>query len=201
MNEGLIVCRDCALPNRVAELSPGGSARCPRCGALLARRVSNSIDRTLALSLAGLTLFLVANAFPFLAMKMQGLITETTLLTSVWALWEQERFLVAGLVLLTAVAAPLLDLLLLIYLLAPLRLGFHVPGRIGCFRLLHRVQVWSMVEVFMIGVLVALVKLADMAEIVPGIALWAFALLIPVMAAATSSLDHGLIWDRIGRPT
>ena len=200
MNSRLIVCRDCALLNRIAHLPRGGSARCPRCGALLARGVFDSIDRTLAFSLAGLSLFLVANAFPFLAMRMQGLITATTLLTSVWALYEQKRLLVAGLVLLTAVAAPLLYLLLLIYVLAPLRFGLHAPGVIPCFRLLRRVQAWSMVEVFMIGVLVALVKLADMAQIVPGIALWAFALLIPVMAAATSSLDSELVWDRIGRP-
>jgi paraquat-inducible protein A len=66
------------------------------------------------------------------------------------------------------------------------------------FRLLRRFQAWSMMEVFMLGILVSLVKLADMAKIVPGIALWSFVLLIPVVAGATSSLDPQSVWRRIG---
>ncbi len=70
---------------------------------------------------------------------------------------------------------------------------------IPMFRLLRRVESWSMMEVFLIGILVSLVKLADMAQIVPGIAIWSFALLIPVLVAATASLDPHLVWERIGR--
>ncbi len=195
----LILCHDCDLLNRVAEVPSGASARCPRCGGLLDRRVPNSIDRTLALALAGLILFLVANSFPFLAMKMQGQVTDTTLASGVHALYAADERFVGSLVLFTTIVAPLLQLLLLLSVLAPLRFGRRVPGMILMFRLLRRIESWSMMEVFLIGILVSLVKLADMAQIVPGIAIWSFALLIPVLAAATASLDSHLVWERIGR--
>ena len=197
----LILCHDCDLLNRVAEVPSGASARCPRCGGLLDRRVPNSIDRTLALALAGLILFLVANSFPFLAMKMQGQVTDTTLASGVHALYAADERFVGSLVLFTTIVAPLLQLLLLLSVLAPLRLGRRVPGMIPMFRLLMRIESWSMMEVFLIGILVSLVKLADMAQIVPGIAIWSFALLIPVLAAAAASLDPHLVWERIGRDT
>ena len=198
MRERLILCHDCDLRVRVGAVPPGSTVRCPRCRARLLRHVRNSIDRTLSFALAGLLLFVVANSFPFLAMKMQGLGTETTLVTGVQSLYEQRRPLVASLVLGTTIVAPLLQLALLLYVLLPLRLGRRAPGQARCFRLLRRVQAWSMMEVFMIGVLVALVKLADIAEIVPGIALWAFVVLVPMMAASASSLDPDQVWDRIG---
>ncbi len=90
-------------------------------------------------------------------------------------------------------------LLVPVYVLTPLRLGINAPALVPVFRTLRRVEPWSMMEVFMLGILVSLVKLADMASIVPGIALWAFAALIPALALATSSLDAHLVWDRIGR--
>ncbi|MBW2493872.1 MAG: paraquat-inducible protein A, partial [Deltaproteobacteria bacterium] len=185
----LTLCHACDLPSRVGDVPEGGSARCPRCGTVLYRRIRDSLDRTLALAVAGMFLFIAANVFPFLAFKMQGNVTHTTLSTGVRALFEQGTPIVASLVLLTTIVAPLLQICSLIYVLAPLRAGIRVPGQTRVFRLLRAVQPWSMMEVFIIGILVSLVKLVGMAQIVPGIALWSFALLIPVLAFATSSLD------------
>jgi len=176
----------------------GGTARCPRCGSVVYRRIRDSLDRTLALALAGLFLFIAANAFPFLALEMQGNATQTTLSTGVRALYEQGSPIVATLVLATTIVAPFLQIASLIFVLGPLRMGIPVPGQAHVFRLLRRVQPWSMMEVFIMGVLVSLVKLLDMANIVPGIALWSFVLLIPVLAAATSSLDAESVWRRVG---
>ena len=203
MAEQLILCHDCDLPNRVGVVPAGGSARCPRCRATLVRRVRDSLDRTLAFAVAGLLLLLVANAFPFLAMKMKGLVTETTLASGVLSLYAQQRPLVGSLVLLTTILAPLLHLSALLYVLLPLKLGVRAPFAALCFRWLHKIQAWSMMEVFMLGVLVSLVKLAGMAQIVPGIALWAFVALIPVMAAASELARRpaGLGPDRADRVT
>ncbi len=176
----------------------GGRARCPRCGSVLYRRVPDSLDRTLALALGGLLLFIAANAFPFLELKMQGNVTHTTLSTGVRSLFEQGSPIVASLVLLTTIVAPLLQIAALIFVLGPVRLGFRLPGQTPVFRLLRRVQPWSMMEVFILGILVSLVKLIGMAQIVPGIALWSFVLLIPVLAAASSSLDTEWVWRRVG---
>ncbi len=194
----LTLCHACDLPSRVGEVPEGGSASCPRCGSVLYRNIRDSLDRTLALALGGLFLFIAANAFPFLAMKMQGSVTHTTLSTGVRALYEQGTPIVASLVLLTTIVAPFLQISSLIFVLGPLRLGMRVPGQARVFRLLRRVQPWSMMEVFIMGVLVSLVKLVGMAQIVPGIALWSFVLLIPVLAAASSSLDAEWVWRRVG---
>ena len=198
MPDTVVLCHDCDLPSRVGAVPPGGSARCPRCRGLLRKSVPNSLDRTLAFALAGLVLFVVANAFPFLALEMQGNLTQTTLATGVRSLFSDGRPFVASLVLLTTIVAPLLQLLTLLYVLAPFKIGARLPGDVVVFRALHRVETWSMMEVFMIGILVSLVKLAGMAQIVPGISLAAFVALIPMVAAATSSLDHQLVWSRIG---
>lgn len=195
----LVLCHDCDLPVELGEVPEGGSARCPRCRGLLHRSIPNSVDRTLAFTIGGLVLFAVANLFPFLALEMEGNVTQTTLATGIRSLYGQGRPAVASLVLLTTILAPLLQLVALLYVLAPVRLGRPVPGSIPVLRWLHRIESWSMMEVFMLGILVSLVKLADMADIVPGIALWAFVALIPMVAGATSSLDHHLVWDRIGK--
>ena len=197
----LVLCHDCDLPNQIEGVSPGGSARCRRCGCILYRRVKNSVDRTLALAIGGIILFVVANSFPFLAFKMEGNVTQTTLSTGITSLYQQGYLFVAFLVLLTTVLAPFLQLVSLLYVMTPLKLGLRMRSCIPVFHLLQRVQPWSMMEVFLLGILVSLVKLVGMAQIVPGIALWSFALLIPILAGATASLDRELVWRRIGAPS
>ena len=101
------------------------------------------------------------------------------------------------LVLLTTILVPLLQLLVLVYVLVPLYLN-RTPWKLGSiFRLFHSLQPWGMMEVFMIGILVAVVKLVGMAQIVPGLALWSFAVLIIVLAAAAANLDPRLVWERV----
>ena len=95
--------------------------------------------------------------------------------------------------------APFLHILALLYVIGSIRFDVRPPGLAFVFRILRRIQTWSMMEVFMISILVSLVKLAGMARIVPGIALWSFVALIPMMAAANASLDPHLVWNRIGR--
>lgn len=193
----LVACHDCDLLVRLPALAPGATARCPRCGGVLRRSRPRGIERTLALSLAAAVLFAVAQSFPFLAFEMKGQITRTTLATGVIDLYRQGLPEVAALVLVTSVLAPLLQIGLLLYVLLPVHLG-RVPWRMASsFRLLRRVQPWSMMEVFLVGILVAITKLAGMAEVVPGLALWAFALLIVVLAGAMASLDPEQVWERL----
>jgi paraquat-inducible protein A len=194
---GLVACRDCDLLQRLPALPEGTTALCSRCGGVLRRRRRNSIERTLALALAASLLFAVANAFPFLSFDMRGQVTQTTLLSGVFDLYQQGVPEIAALVGLTAVVAPLLQLSLLLYVLFPLQLG-RIPWQMArAFRLLRRVQPWSMMEVFLVGILVAVTKLVDMASVVPGLALWAFAGLIVVLAASLASLDEEAVWERL----
>jgi paraquat-inducible protein A len=193
----LVACRDCDLLQRLSPLPEGATALCSRCGGVLRRCRRNSIERTLALTLAASMLFAVSNAFPFLAFDMRGQVTQTTLLSGVFDLYRQGVPAIAALVGLTAVFAPLLQLSLLLYVLFPLQLG-RIPWQMArAFRLLRRVHPWSMMEVFLVGILVAVTKLVDMASVVPGLALWAFAALIVVLAASMASLDEEAVWEKL----
>ena len=102
----------------------------------------------------------------------------------------------AILVLLTAILAPLAQLLGMLYVILPLRHNRIPPKFAPIFRFVRSLQPWSMMEVFMLGILVSVVKLAKMAQIVPGIAIFSFFGLIVVLAAATVSLDPHEIWHR-----
>ncbi|HVN38613.1 MAG TPA: paraquat-inducible protein A [Myxococcota bacterium] len=168
-----------------------------RCGSLLRKRPRNGLERTLALSFAAVILFVVSNSFPFLSFEMKGLVTQTTLMTGVLDLYREGKGEIAALVLLTTVLAPAFQLGLLLYILVPLRAGivpWHLPQ---AFRVLRHSQTWSMIEVFMIGILVAITKLMGMADIVAGLALWSFALLMLVLSAALSSFDPESVWERV----
>ncbi len=193
----LVACPDCDLLNRL-DGPAAATLLCARCGAVLRRHRPDSIDRTLALVVAALLLFALANAFPFLAMQTGGLVQETTLLSGVHELWRQDLRLLAALVFCTCVLVPAAQLIGLGTILLPLRLGRRPPpGAARILRLVQAAAPWGMMEVFMLGILVALVKLGHMATIVPGVSVFSFAALIVVMAAALSTLDPALVWARL----
>ena len=194
----LRACHECDLLYRIDVKSIASTAKCRRCGAVLFRRRRNSLDKTLAFTLAGLILFAVANSFPFLEFEMQGQITQTTLITGIRELSAQGMWALAVIVFLTIILAPLLQLLGLIYVLLPLKLQ-QVPWKLPqVFRLVHALQPWAMMEVFMLGILVSVVKLGEMAIIVPGIALWSYGILILALAGSVSSLDPDIVWEKVG---
>jgi paraquat-inducible protein A len=194
--DALIACHECDLIHRVRALPQKGIANCTRCGSVLYRHKPNSLERTLALSLAGLVLFVLANAYPFLALKMESQTHQTNLITGIKELYTQDMQGLAVVVLLTTILAPLAQLLGMLYLLLPLRHNRVPPKFAPVFRFVRGLQPWSMMEVFMLGILVSVVKLAKMAQIVPGIAIFSFFALILVLAAATVSLDPHEIWHR-----
>jgi paraquat-inducible protein A len=195
----LIGCHECDAVVPEPPIPNGGSAICSRCGATLLRRRDETVEINLALTLAAAILFIVANAYPFLSFEMRGQVTETTLASGASSLWEQGRYAVAALVFLTTILAPAAEIFLLIFVLGPLHFDRVVPGARIAMRAIAFFRPWSMMEVFLIGIFVALVKLADMADIIPGLALWAFALLIPLLAASAAHLDPEVIWRRLDR--
>jgi paraquat-inducible protein A len=192
----MIACHECDLLHRVRPLPVGTQAQCTRCGAVLYRRRRNSLDRTLALNIAGLILFALANSFPFLAMTFEGQHQQIVLLTGIRELSRQGLPEIAVLVLLTTIISPLVQLTGLFYVLLPLKLDRLPPAVWRVFRWVRNLQPWSMLEVFMLGILVALVKLAKMADIVPGISLFCFLGLIYVLAAISAALDPSSVWEK-----
>lgn len=193
----LVACSDCDLLYRLRPVRPGEVVRCVRCGALLHEGKRNSLERTLALVLAALVLYVLANVFPFLGLKEGGMVQETTLLSGVRELYRQEFWGVATLVLLTTLVVPLVEIVGLLYVLVPLQRG-RVPWQLPrIYRLVRLVHPWGMLEVFMVGILVSVVKLARTAEIIPGVALYSFAALVLVLAGAMQTLDPQAVWSRV----
>jgi paraquat-inducible protein A len=193
----IIACMDCDLLHSLGTVPEGATARCRRCAGVLRRRPRNSLEHTLALALSAAILFIVANSFPFLSFEMKGRITETTVMTGIIDLYNGGKWEIAALVLLTIELAPVAQLAMLLYVLVPLRAN-RVPWQLPrAFRMLRHAQSWSMIEVFMIGIIVAITKLMGMATIVPGLAIWAFGLLMLVLAGAMSSFDPESVWERV----
>jgi paraquat-inducible protein A len=182
MTEPLVACHECDLLQREVPVPRGGIVRCVRCNAVLYRSHPDSFERTLALTAGGIVLFAIANSFPLIGLKIQGQLIETTLFQTVQTLWNEDMKSVGMLVFATTMLMPGLQLAALTYLLLPLRVG-RAPAHFAIvYRVMQSVRPWGMVEVFMLGVLVSLVKLAHLAGIVPGAALGAFAVLMFVMA-------------------
>jgi paraquat-inducible protein A len=197
----LIICHDCGLQQIEKPMSSRIIACCSRCGAELYRHHPNSSDRTLAYALAALVLFMLANAFPIVGLKVSGDIVQTSLFGSVQALYEQGMRLVSGVVLMTAIVMPLIQIAALTYLLLPLKFNRVPKFAAPVFRALNQARSWSMVEVFILGVLVALVKLSHIAGVVPGIALWSYGGLMLMLAAAAAAFDPREFWMRISGST
>jgi paraquat-inducible protein A len=195
--ESLIACHECDLLHQRQSLPRGGTAICVRCGAKLYSRKRNSLDRVLAFTIAGLVLFWVANVYPLLTFRLEAQAQETTLFSGVVALYDQGMWIVAAVVFITSILMPLLQLIVMLYVILPLKFNQLPWGLPFWFRAVRGFKPWGMMEVFMLGILVSFVKLAKMATLIPGIALYAFLLLIFVLAASAASLDPHIIWDRL----
>ena len=195
--KSLIACHECDLLHQIQSLPSGGSAHCVRCGAALYRHRQNSLDRVLALTVAGLILFIIANIYPFLTFRLEAQIQQTNLLTGVIELYQQGMWIIAGVVLITTIVMPLLQLIGMLFILVPIKLQRR-PWKLAIlFRTVRRFRPWGMTEVFMIGILVAVVKLVKMASIIPGTALYSFLVLIFVLAAAAVALDPHVVWKQL----
>ena len=165
---------DCDLLQRLPNLAPGESARCPRCDEELWRRREDSLDRTLALTIAAAFLYVVANTVPMLGLTAVGREASTTVAGGAEHLWNAGLELVALLVFFTAVLAPALQIgFMLAILLGAQRARVRRNGSATLLRYYPTASTWSMLEVMILGVLVALIKIADYAKVIPGLALFA----------------------------
>ena len=195
--EEIIACHECGLVHRLPALSGDARARCRACRATIYRHVESSVERSLALLLAALFLFIVANAFPIMSMSLEGQTAATTILDGVAALYAYGMWPVALVVLATGFLMPLAKILGMLTILVPLWLGSHPRWLVPAFRWVERLHPWSMMEVYLLGVIVAVVKLRDLATIELGVALYAFAGTILLTAAADALFVPHEIWRRL----
>jgi paraquat-inducible protein A len=191
---GVIVCPACDLAHRLTAAPASGLRQCARCQAPLQRREDASIDTAIALAVCAVMLLILSNAYPLVAMHVNGSSRDTTLIGAAFGLYAQGFKSLAALVFLTTVVAPLLQIVTLLYVLIPLRRGRRALGQNLVLRVLTRVRSWSFMEVFMLGALAALVRLSNFAHIAPGIALWSCGLLMLCLSALGSVTSTDQLW-------
>src|SRR5512143_715786 len=163
-DSSLVGCPHCDLLQHLPRLAPGESAHCPRCNEELWRCHEDPLNRPLALSIAAALLYVVANSVPMLGLTVVGREAFTTVLGGAEHLWKAGWESVAGLVLFTAVIAPGLQIGMMLAILIGARQ--ERPGRwVGTLlRYYPGIATWSMIEVMILGVLVALIKIAELAK-------------------------------------
>lgn len=193
----VVACPHCDLLQRLPALAPGASARCPRCDKELWRHREDSINRTLALTLAAAVLYVVANSVPMLGLRVVGRQASTTVIGGALHLWNEGPAVVGVLVLFTAVIAPALQIFFLLAIVLGARRP-HPRRWVGVLLRHHpTTRTWSMIEVMMLGVLVALVKIADYATVIPGMAMFVLGALVFLLAGMQASFDRREVWERI----
>lgn len=191
----LIACPECDMLQREIALPRGGRAECCRCGETLYRSARGGLSHVVALSTAALILFVIANSLPIAGLDLGPAgYRETTLFGTVQAVRGQGRPFVALMILWTGIVAPALEIGAMVYMTLPLWLGYCPHGLSHAFRIAPMARVWSLMDVFMLAVAVALVKLGDLAHVVPGHALFAFAGLIVLLTAIGVLFDPREIW-------
>ncbi|MET0383103.1 MAG: paraquat-inducible protein A, partial [Burkholderiaceae bacterium] len=203
LREELLACAECDTLHRrprsdgeslvepgTAVAPSGRHFECRRCGHPLGLVRHATFDLPLSLALSGLVLLAIAHLNRIIAIDLQGQERSTTLWQAAWTLYDEGYWFLCGTVLFTTLLNPLIELGAVCYVLLPLRAGEAAPGAGLVLRAMQAVRPWVMVEVFMLGALVALTKLSSLATVVPGVGLWAFGALMLLIAATASAFDH-----------
>jgi paraquat-inducible protein A len=188
----LIICEHCDALYQAQSLSKGESAYCVRCRAVLDRGPRMSIEQLLALSIAAGIMFVFANVFPVISISLQGLHNEVTLWGSVHALAQGRITLIALVAGLAIILAPALQIALLFWVLVHAHRNEVAPGFKSCMRALEHLRPWSMLEVCLLGILVAIIKLSGMLDVHPGVGRWAMAIVL------IAGKDIRRLWDDLG---
>ena len=193
----LAACPDCDLLQRVSTLPPGSRACCARCGHVLMARAADPITKPLALSVTALIVLVIANVMPMMGMSVMGRHASTTILGGCVQMWSAGEPITACAVAFCALIAPAAVVLLMLTVLLAARRPPAPPWVGEVLRWADAMRPWSMVEVMMLGVLVSLVKIAELATVVPGIGMFAVFGLMILFPAIVSSFDEDEIWRRV----
>lgn len=195
--ENWIACKDCDLLIERVDTPPGDKALCPRCENPLYLRRQQGIERTLALAITGLLLFIPANLLPVMSLQLIGHETSTTIYEGSLVLFREGLYWTALLVFSASVVIPLCKLLLMLFVSGTLQLGRSSPLLPYAMRYYHHIDEWGMLEVYMLSVLVAVVKLKGMASVIPDVGLYCFIGLLLVTTLMSSLLDQDDVWEQI----
>ena len=193
VHSGLAGCHTCG------KVSPVALGNCPRCGTHLHLRKPDSVQRTIALMVAAAALYIPANVLPIMTVVELGDVTENTIFTGMMTFWRQGAYPIALVIFTASILIPLLKIIALTWLCLAAKGKLHpsptMLGKVYWFtELLGR---WSMIDIFVVGILVALVQLGNYMTITPGPGALAFAGVVVLTMFAAMSFEPRLLWDRL----
>jgi paraquat-inducible protein A len=192
IQQGYKRCHDCG-----GLIKTPAKCQCPVCGAIVQARKANSIERTAALIASGFCLYIPANIFPIMTVTELGRVEPHTIIGGIVALIQSDMIPIAILVLVASILVPILKLaglsLLLLYIHFKWRLNARLFTKI--YRIIAFVGRWSMLDIFMISILIALVDNRGVAQVIAGPAATAFASVVVLTMLAAKFFDPRLLWD------
>jgi paraquat-inducible protein A len=199
MENALVSCHTCDMLCQARPDRGGSRQICPRCGAALEQRRPNSLSRTWALVVAAYILYVPANLLPVMTVVSFGKAESDTILSGVKALIASGNWPIAVLVFLASITIPVAKLLALTFLLVSVHLKsrWDPKDRTRLYRIIEVIGRWSMIDIFMISILVALITLKNIATIQAGIGAICFAAVVIITICAAQSFDPRLIWDAL----
>ena len=192
-----MVCHLCDTLHVAEAIPEGARMSCVCCGATLYQNRVASLVRVTSFSITALFLIVVIHLAPFISMDAGGMRTYLTLPSAAMTLVDNGTPIIGAGVALFTIVTPLMLASSLVYICAPLMFGRLAPGAKVVAKWMSRTEPWNMIEVFLLGVLVSLLKLGAMAELHFGIGFWAFTALMFCMAAAVAAIDKKELWDRL----
>lgn len=193
-SDQLIICEHCDCVYQKVTLAKHQKTLCVRCGGVLQRYNGLTVQQRLALTLTALMLWIFANFYPVMSISLQGLKNSATLWDSVLALSLGPITFIALVAAIAMIIAPIFQLVLLIWVLGYALAGRRSPGFKFCMRWLETLRPWSMLEVCLLGAMVAVIKLAGFLDVLPGIGLFALAIL-SLMMIRIAGRDVRDLWE------
>ncbi len=182
-------------------LAVGEASSCPRCGHTLSRHLPEQERRPIAYGFAAIIMFVLSNAFTFMSFSAKGVGQEMTFLQCITTLVDQGYLFLGAVLSLTLIGLPLVYMGSIMLVLWRVDKDLHSNALRSLGRLLCRIKPWLMVDVFLIGVLISLVKLMGMADIKMGLSFWAFVGYTLLLIKMISSLDRMWLWQRLFGPS
>ncbi len=193
----LFVCHECDALQRVPDVEPGHDAICIRCKSRLFRNPKGGIDKPLALVIAVMIMFIVANIHPIMDLTIVGVKLSTTITGAAYVFWQSGSPELAAIVWLPSVLVPGLIIAGLCYVLFSIRFQLNWPYTKPILVLIDRLLPWGMMDVFLLGILVSMVKLADLADIIIGLGFYTFVIAVVLYAATIASLEPHTLWESL----
>jgi paraquat-inducible protein A len=189
-----LFCHDCGKRQDIVVLSPEDEQRCFYCDALIHEGHGSWIEVEIALTIAAALLFIVAMFFPIITLEIGAQSQTITALDGFWALIERNNFVLASLIITTLFFFPLFEIFALLFLLVPYRFNRRFRGQATFLRWFTQTRNWSMLEVFLLSLVVASIKMADMAELSLEVGSYALFVLVAFLILANLKLDRLKYW-------